>query len=72
MLFIELRLPPSGDPSAPSTTKTLGPARRGPNNARGRGKQQYSTSKDVLEKLRKLHPLPGNFGGTLRTMVLFL
>ena len=37
-------------------TKTLGPARR---NARGRIKVQYSTAKDVLEKLKAMHPLPG-------------
>ncbi len=58
VLFTELRLPPSGDPSVPAVTKTLGPARRAPS-TRGRNKAQYSTSKDVLEKLKKLHSLPG-------------
>ena len=57
VLYVELKLPPSGDPSAPgATTKTLGPARR---SARGRAKPAHSTNKDVLEKLKKLHPLPG-------------
>ena len=59
MLFIELKLPPTGDPSAPvPPVKTLGPAWRG-GLVRGRGKQQFSTSKEILEKLKKLHPLPG-------------
>ena len=59
MLFIELKLPPTGDPSAPvPPVKTLGPARRG-GLVRSRGKQQFSTSKEILEKLKKLHPLPG-------------
>ncbi len=56
VLYGELRLPPSGDVAAPAV-KTLGPARRPP--ARGRAKSQLSTAKDVLEKLKKLHPLPG-------------
>ncbi|XP_023930117.1 DNA polymerase theta [Lingula anatina] len=60
VLFVELKLPPNGDLSAQkSSVKTLGPARRG---GAGRGRQQrqqYSTAKDVLEKLQQLHPLPG-------------
>ena len=55
VLFVELKLPPSGDPTNPHPHKTLGPARR---SARGRVKAQYSTAKDVLEKLKPLHPLP--------------
>ncbi|XP_052244253.1 DNA polymerase theta-like [Dreissena polymorpha] len=55
VLFIELRLPPNGDPS--SVQKPLGaPGRRG---GGGTSRTQYSTSKEVLERLRKLHPLPG-------------
>jgi DNA polymerase theta len=57
VLFLELRLPPSGDPSAPGPGRTLGPSRRPA--GRGRGKQQFSTNKDILEKLRPLHALPG-------------
>jgi len=57
VLYIELKLPPSGDPSAPhATNRTLGPRRANP---RGRQKQVFSTSKDILEKLKSLHPLPG-------------
>ena len=37
-------------------TKKLGPARK---NTRRRIKVQYSTAKDVLEKLKAMHPLPG-------------
>ena len=57
VLFDELRLPPTGDVTCPHPQKTLGPARRGP---RGRVKQTASTAKDVLEKMKHLHPLPGN------------
>src|SRR6218665_3098255 len=55
VLFAELRLPPTGDPSAP--VKTLGTTNRG-KASRGRQKQSFSTSKDILEKLKSLHPLP--------------
>lgn len=55
VLFVELRLPPSGDPN---TVKTLGTTNRG-KASRGRPKQSFSTSKDILEKLKPLHPLPG-------------
>jgi len=57
VLYIELRLPPSGDPSAPASTKTLGPRRT--TAKKGRGKSPFSTSKDILEKLKAIHPLPG-------------
>ena len=56
VLFMELKLPPSGDPANPTAgcSKTLGPARgRG-----GRRRVPFSTSKDILEKLKPLHPLP--------------
>ncbi|KAK3096613.1 hypothetical protein FSP39_001708 [Pinctada imbricata] len=57
VLFIELQLPPDGD------TNSLGqphrPTRRGPARGKGRQKSQFSTSKDILEKLKLLHPLPG-------------
>ena len=56
MLFLELGLPPTGDRSAPRPqTKILRP-RRAP---RGRQKQVFSTAKVILEKLKPLHPLPG-------------
>ena len=55
VLFIELHLPSTGDPQAPNTVKTLG-ARRG--NVRPK-QPTFSTSKEILEKLKKLHPLPG-------------
>ncbi|KAK2169547.1 hypothetical protein LSH36_9g16021 [Paralvinella palmiformis] len=52
VLFIELHLPPSGDISAPAIKKRLGPRRK----VRG---SQFSTSKDILDKLKVIHPLPG-------------
>ncbi|KAI8521187.1 hypothetical protein Bbelb_009410 [Branchiostoma belcheri] len=59
VLFLELKLPANGDPSStahPQPRKTLGTARP----ARGRRPLKHlSTSKDVLEKLRKFHSLPG-------------
>jgi DNA polymerase theta len=57
-LFIELQLPPNGDPTSTPGPRSLAP-KRGGAPRRGRGKPQYSTSKDILEKLKKLHPLPG-------------
>ena len=51
MLFTELHLPPSGDTSAPAVKRRLGPRRK----VRG---NPFSTSKDVLEKLKAIHPLP--------------
>lgn len=58
ILFVELGLPPTGDPTVPVPIKSLGLTRRG-KPTRGRPKQSFSTSKDVLEKLKALHPLPG-------------
>ncbi|XP_054633899.1 DNA polymerase theta isoform X2 [Dunckerocampus dactyliophorus] len=57
VLFLELHLPPNGDVTAPKSKKTLGYTRRG--GGRVRLGKQFSTTKDVLEKLRPLHPLPG-------------
>ncbi|XP_061833003.1 DNA polymerase theta isoform X2 [Nerophis lumbriciformis] len=57
VLFLELHLPPNGDTGAPRSKKTLGYTRRG--GGRVRLGKQFSTTKDVLEKLRPLHPLPG-------------
>uniref|UniRef100_A0AAQ5XZN7 DNA polymerase theta n=1 Tax=Amphiprion ocellaris TaxID=80972 RepID=A0AAQ5XZN7_AMPOC len=57
VLFLELHLPPNGDVSASKSKKTLGYTRRG--GGRIRLGKQFSTTKDVLEKLRPLHPLPG-------------
>ena len=51
VLFLELQLPPPADAKQ---QKTLGPNRRGK-----RRLQHISTAKDVLEKLKPLHPLPG-------------
>lgn len=59
VLFVELCLPPTGDPTAPVPIRSLGLTRRGKPTARGRQRQAFSTSKDVLEKLKALHPLPG-------------
>ena len=53
VLFIELKLPCGSETKA----KTLGP-----NSRRAAGKkriQHLSTAKDVLEKIKPLHPLPG-------------
>ncbi|XP_013868724.1 DNA polymerase theta isoform X2 [Austrofundulus limnaeus] len=57
VLFLELHLPPNGDIGGPRSKKTLGYTRRG--GGRVRLGKQFSTTKDVLEKLRPLHPLPG-------------
>uniref|UniRef100_A0A3B5B572 DNA polymerase theta n=1 Tax=Stegastes partitus TaxID=144197 RepID=A0A3B5B572_9TELE len=57
VLFLELHLPPNGDVNASKSKKTLGYTRRG--GGRVRLGKQFSTTKDVLEKLRPLHPLPG-------------
>ena len=58
VLYIELKLPPNGDPSlasgATALRKTLG-ARGG----RPRLPKHFSTCKDSLERLRPFHPLPG-------------
>ncbi|KAM9856985.1 DNA polymerase theta [Aulostomus maculatus] len=57
VLFLELHLPPNGDVAGSKMKKTLGYTRRG--GGRVRLGKQFSTTKDVLEKLRPLHPLPG-------------
>ncbi|KAK7929427.1 hypothetical protein WMY93_005822 [Mugilogobius chulae] len=56
VLYFELHLPPNGDIGGSKTKKTLGYTRRG---GRVRLGKQFSTTKDVLEKLSSLHPLPG-------------
>uniref|UniRef100_A0A3Q2DDF4 DNA polymerase theta n=1 Tax=Cyprinodon variegatus TaxID=28743 RepID=A0A3Q2DDF4_CYPVA len=57
VLFLELHLPPNGDLGGTRNKKTLGYTRRG--GGRVRLGKQFSTTKDVLQKLRPLHPLPG-------------
>ncbi|XP_068178776.1 DNA polymerase theta [Antennarius striatus] len=57
VLFLELHLPPNGNLDGSKVKKTLGYTRRG--GGRVRLGKQFSTTKDVLEKLRPLHPLPG-------------
>ncbi|KAL2311304.1 hypothetical protein Nmel_003004 [Mimus melanotis] len=60
VLFLELKLPQNGDIKAQGNKKTLGYTRRA--TAKGnrvRLSKQFSTTKDVLEKLKTLHPLPG-------------
>ncbi|KAL4677733.1 hypothetical protein H8959_020407 [Pygathrix nigripes] len=60
VLFLELKLPPNGEMKNQGSKKTLGSTRRGNDNARKlRLGRQFSTSKDVLNKLKALHPLPG-------------
>ena len=51
VLFVELQLPA---PSDHKQQKTLGPNRRGKKRL-----QHLSTAKEVLEKMKSLHPLPG-------------
>ncbi|KAJ8017900.1 DNA polymerase theta [Holothuria leucospilota] len=60
VLYLELKLPPTGEVRnsdqgrvAMPTRKTLG--------GRGRGQmaKHFSTSKEALEKIKNLHPLPG-------------
>ncbi|XP_030584547.1 DNA polymerase theta isoform X2 [Archocentrus centrarchus] len=57
VLFLELHLPPNGDVGGSKSKKTLGYTKRA--SGRVRLGKQFSTTKDVLEKLRPLHPLPG-------------
>jgi hypothetical protein len=57
VLFLELQLPVNGDPTTGPAPKSLALKRGGPR--RGKTKTPFSTSKDILEKLKKLHPLPG-------------
>ncbi|XP_019508447.1 PREDICTED: DNA polymerase theta isoform X2 [Hipposideros armiger] len=59
VLFLELKLPPNGEINQGSK-KTLGSTRRGNDNGcKLRLGKRFSTSKDVLNKLKALHPLPG-------------
>uniref|UniRef100_A0A2K5CWA9 DNA-directed DNA polymerase n=1 Tax=Aotus nancymaae TaxID=37293 RepID=A0A2K5CWA9_AOTNA len=60
VLFLKLKLPPNGEMKNQGSKKTLGSTRRGNDNGRKlRLGRQFSTSKDVLNKLKALHPLPG-------------
>ncbi|KAG8431910.1 hypothetical protein GDO86_019389 [Hymenochirus boettgeri] len=60
VLFIELKLPPNGDLKGQGNKKTLGYTRRpAVSGNRVRPGKQFSTTKDILEKLKPLHPLPG-------------
>ncbi|XP_054985461.1 DNA polymerase theta [Sorex araneus] len=60
VLFLELKLPPNGEIKNQSSKKTLGATRRGNDNGQKlKLGKQFSTSKDVLNKLKALHPLPG-------------
>uniref|UniRef100_A0A8C0ZMU3 DNA polymerase theta n=1 Tax=Castor canadensis TaxID=51338 RepID=A0A8C0ZMU3_CASCN len=60
VLFLELKLPPNGEMKIQGSKKTLGSTRRGNDSGRKlRLGRQFSTSKDVLKKLKELHPLPG-------------
>ncbi|XP_068756266.1 DNA polymerase theta-like [Montipora capricornis] len=54
VLFVELKLPHDEDGQV-TKRKTLGVARRGAS----RATKHLSTNKEVLEKLKHLHPLPG-------------
>ncbi|XP_051955801.1 DNA polymerase theta-like [Xyrauchen texanus] len=57
VLFLELKLPPNGDLNGLKNKKTLGYTRRA--GSRVKLSKQFSTTKDVLEKLKPLHQLPG-------------
>ncbi|XP_058272098.1 DNA polymerase theta isoform X2 [Hemibagrus wyckioides] len=59
VLFLELKLPPNGDLNSLKNKKTLGYTRRGGVGAHVKLSKQFSTTKDVLEKLKPLHQLPG-------------
>ncbi|XP_036907433.1 DNA polymerase theta isoform X2 [Sturnira hondurensis] len=60
VLFLELKLPPSGEIKNQGGKKIWGSTRRRNDNGRKlRLGKLFSTSKDVLSKLRALHPLPG-------------
>ncbi|XP_042525596.1 DNA polymerase theta isoform X1 [Dipodomys spectabilis] len=60
VLFLELKLPPNGEMKVQGNKKTLGSTRRGNDTGRkSRLGRRFSTSKDVLNKLKELHPLPG-------------
>ncbi|XP_057620428.1 DNA polymerase theta isoform X2 [Chionomys nivalis] len=59
VLFLELKLPPNGEIKMQSSKKTLGSTRRGTeSNHKLRLGRRFSTSKEVLNKLKALHPLP--------------
>ncbi|XP_029113993.1 DNA polymerase theta [Scleropages formosus] len=58
VLFLELKLPPNGDLNELKNKKTLGYNRRTGAGNRPRPNKRFSTTKDVLEKLTPLHPLP--------------
>ncbi|XP_077977729.1 DNA polymerase theta-like [Glandiceps talaboti] len=55
VLYVELKLPPNGDPAMPQNRRTLGTTNRG----RQRLPKQFSTAKDILQKLKAFHSLPG-------------
>ncbi|XP_048202684.1 DNA polymerase theta isoform X2 [Perognathus longimembris pacificus] len=60
VLFLELKLPPNGEMKIQGNKKTLGSTRRGNDTGRkSRLGRRFSTSKDILNKLKELHPLPG-------------
>ncbi|XP_062868243.1 DNA polymerase theta, partial [Trichomycterus rosablanca] len=59
VLFLELKLPPNGDLNGLKNKKTLGYTRRAGTSGRVKLSKQFSTTKDVLEKLKPLHQLPG-------------
>uniref|UniRef100_A0A8D2IKD5 DNA polymerase theta n=1 Tax=Varanus komodoensis TaxID=61221 RepID=A0A8D2IKD5_VARKO len=60
VLFLEQKLPTDGEPKLQRSKRTLGYTRRATANGnRIRLGKQFSTTKDVLEKLKALHPLPG-------------
>ncbi|XP_052014320.1 DNA polymerase theta isoform X2 [Apodemus sylvaticus] len=60
VLFLELKLPPNGEMKTQGNKKTLGSTRRGnESDRRLRLGRRFSTSKDILNKLKDLHPLPG-------------
>ncbi|KAM6474903.1 DNA polymerase theta isoform 1-T1 [Liasis olivaceus] len=60
VLFLEQKLPSDGELKMQRGKKMLGCTRKATaNRNRARLSKQFSTTKDVLEKLKKLHPLPG-------------
>ncbi|KAH0628689.1 hypothetical protein JD844_010112 [Phrynosoma platyrhinos] len=60
VLFLEQKLPSDVEPKMQRGKKTLGyTGRAATNGNRVRLSKQFSTTKDVLEKLKVLHPLPG-------------
>ncbi|XP_070597995.1 DNA polymerase theta isoform X2 [Erythrolamprus reginae] len=60
VLFLEQKLPSDGELKIQRGKKVLGCTRKATTNKnRARLSKQFSTTKDVLEKLKKLHPLPG-------------